>query len=114
MPVPLGTYQVIQNGLSVTTSISSSSQITMKLQLNASAEVVETRVEDGRVRGRICAVINEDGSRVVGYGQANGSADAGGWINLFEPSQRWAKIICFKGGRPVGGGQKRKSGKSTG
>jgi len=106
MPVPLGTYQIIQKGLSVTSGISSRSQTIMKLQLNANAEVVETRVEDGRVRGRICAVINEDGSRVVGHGQ---SGEINGWINLFEPNQRWAKIIVFRGGRPVGTGQKRTS-----
>ena len=108
MPVPLGTYQIIQNGLSVTSGISSTSSILMKLQLNATAEIIETRVENGRVRGRICAVINEDGSRVVGYersSSSNGSAgEACGWINLFEPNMRWAKIVCFKGGRPDNSG----------
>lgn len=109
MPVPLGTYQIIHNGLTVTTGIESTSSIAMKLQLNATAEVTETRVENGRVRGRICAVVNEDGSRVVGYEKASGSDNASGWINLFEPNQRWAKIVCFKGGRPVGGGPQSSS-----
>jgi len=109
MPVPLGTYQIIHSGLTVTTGIESTSSIVMKLQLNATAEVTETRVENGRVRGRICAVVNEDGSRVVGYEKASGSDNASGWINLFEPNQRWAKIVCFKGGRPVGGGAQSSS-----
>ena len=105
MPVPLGTYQIIQNGLSVTTNIESTSAIQMKLQLNSTVEIVETRVEDGRVRGRICAVVNEDGGSVVGFEKASKSSgnshDVNGWINLFEPDKRWAKIVCFKGGRPV-------------
>jgi len=122
MPVPLGTYQIIQSGLSVTTGISSTSSILMKIQLNATAEIIETRVEDGRVRGRICAVVNEDGTRVVGYEKAAGmrsgsstsstgtaSNNASGWIHLFEPNQRWAKIVCFKGGRPVVSQSRRQS-----
>jgi len=116
MPVPLGTYQIVQSNLYVTTAISSTSSIVMKLQMNARAEVIETRVEDGRVRGRICGVVNEDGTRVVGYekgmmsgtssssgnGVSSTSESASGWINLFEPNQRWAKIVRFKGGKPVG------------
>lgn len=121
MPVPLGTYQILHSGLSVTSGISSTSPIVMKLQVNTTAEIIETRVEDGRVRGRICTVVSEDGGKVVGYERAAGSSCCGsgggggdmpmGWINLFEPNQRWAKIICFKGGRPVvpqGGAQLRR------
>jgi hypothetical protein len=90
MPVPLGTYQIIRNGVEVTTGISSSSPVSVKLKLDACAEIVETRVEDGRVRGRMSA---------VGYGGV--SKEAKGWINLFEPTCRWAKIVCFQGGRPI-------------
>ncbi|KAL9185855.1 hypothetical protein ACHAXT_003632 [Thalassiosira profunda] len=111
MPVPLGTYQIIHAALPVTSGISPTSPVSMKLPLNATAEVVETRVEDGRVRGRICAVVNEDGSRVASTSSVAGStaSDACGWINLFEPERRWAKIVCFRGGRPVGGGSLRRS-----
>lgn len=90
MPVPLGTYQIIQNGVNITTGISSASPVSVKLKLDACAEIVETRVEDGRVRGRISA---------VGYGAV--SKEARGWIDLFEPTCRWAKIVCFQGGRPI-------------
>ncbi|KAL7521003.1 hypothetical protein ACHAWX_005693 [Stephanocyclus meneghinianus] len=90
MPVPLGTYQIIQNGVEVTTGISGSSPVSVRLKLDACAEIVETRVEDGRVRGRMSA---------VGYGGV--SKEAKGWINLFEPTCRWAKIVCFQGGRPI-------------
>jgi hypothetical protein len=90
MPVPLGTYQVIKNGLEVTTGISSLSPVSIKLKQEACAEIVETRVEDGRVRGRMSAV-----------GYSGVSKEARGWINLFEPTCRWAKIVCFQGGRPI-------------
>lgn len=74
MPVPLGTYRIIQNALTVTDCVSSSSSVVVKLHLNAAVEIVETRVEEGgstRVRGRI------------GGGKARSSGMAG-WITLFE------------------------------
>ena len=113
MPVPLGTYQIIQNGLSVTSGISVTSSTLVKLQSNINVEIIETRVENGRVRGRICSVlVNEDGTRVkagstctssTSGGSGGGGEVTNGWINLFEPNQRWAKIVTFKGGRPVSG-----------
>jgi hypothetical protein len=90
MPVPLGTYQVVQNGLAVTSGLSLNSPVSMKLKVNACAEIAETRVEGGRVRGRLTA---------VGYGGV--AKEVNGWMSLFEPTQRWAKIVCFKGGRPM-------------
>lgn len=90
-PYFTGTYQIIQNGVNITTGISSASPVSVKLKQDACAEIVETRVEDGRVRGRISA---------VGYGGI--SKEARGWIDLFEPTCRWAKIVCFQGGRPIG------------
>lgn len=90
MPVPLGTYQVVQNGLAVTSGLSMNSPVSMKLKVNACAEIAETRVEGGRVRGRLTA---------VGYGGV--AKEVYGWMSLFEPTQRWAKIVCFKGGRPI-------------
>ena len=115
MPVPLGTYQIIHNGLPVTADISVTSSTQTKLQQNTNVEVLETRVDEGRVRGRVCVVGNE---RQLATGSCAGStsgSQAGmihGWINLFEPNQRWAKIVSFKGGRPVkvdGGVPRRKN-----
>ncbi|KAL3810817.1 hypothetical protein ACHAXA_007507 [Cyclostephanos tholiformis] len=110
MPVPLGTYQIVRTGLSVTLGMHSDSSIIMKLPSKSMAEVVETCVENERVRGRICSVVNEDGARVVVEGERRGgsisvtssvgmSADVTGWIDLFEKHQRWAKIVRFKGER---------------
>ena len=96
MPVPLGTYQIMQNGLSVTSGISSTSSVLMKLQLNAKVEVIETGVENGRVRGRICVFRKEDRTKAKQMSRS-------GWINLFEPKRRWAKIVCFQDGRKVNG-----------
>jgi hypothetical protein len=112
MPVPLGTYQIIRTGLPVTSGMSSDSSVIMKLQAKSMAEVVETCVENGRVRGRICAVVNEDGTRVVVECEHKGgsvsiasgggmSGDATGWIDLFEKNQRWAKIVRFRFGKAV-------------
>mmetsp|Transcript_30544 Transcript_30544/g.63904 ORF Transcript_30544/g.63904 Transcript_30544/m.63904 type:complete len:512 (-) Transcript_30544:889-2424(-) len=76
MPVPLGTYRIIQNALTVTSAVASYSSVVMKLHLNATVDIVETRVEEGgssRVRGRI------------GNGSTRSSSSAVvGWITLFE------------------------------
>jgi len=107
MPVPLGTYQIIHNGLLVTADISVTSSTQTKLQHNTNVEVLETRVDEGRVRGRICTVIGNNERQIAAgscAGSTTGGSQAGmiiGWINLFEPNQRWAKIVSFKGGRPV-------------
>jgi hypothetical protein len=112
MPVPLGTYQIVRSGLSVTLGMSSNSSIITKLPSKSMAEVVETCVEHERVRGRICSVVNEDGTRVVVECEHRGGsvsiassvgmgADASGWIDLFEKNQRWAKIVRFKGDKAV-------------
>ncbi len=111
MPVPLGTYQIVRGGLSVTFGRSSDSTMIAKLPSKSMAEVVETCVENERVRGRICSAADEDGTRVVvecehgggsmsiASGNRGGdSGDAAGWIDLFEKNQRWAKIVRFKGG----------------
>jgi len=103
MPVPLGTYQNLQDGLVITSGVSSTSPMITKLKKDACAEIVETRVEDGRVRGRIQSVI---------YGGA--TTEANGFINLFEPKYRWAKIVSFKGGRPVNSQANGSSGNGNG
>jgi len=59
-------------------------------------EVVETRVEDGKVRGRLSAIICAAGiSR--------------GWISIFDPSCRWAKFV----GRDSSGNGNGGSGKGA-
>jgi len=86
MPVPLGTYQIIQDALTVTISIASNSSLVTRLGLNATVEIIETHVEDrsgdgSRVRG-LLLVKNEDnnGSRPP----SSGAMISGGWITLFE------------------------------
>ena len=69
----------------------------MKLQLNTKVEIMETGVENGRVRGRICVVRKEDEANAEQLSRS-------GWINLFEPKRRWAKIVCFQDGRKVNDG----------
>ncbi len=72
--VPLGTYQIVHTGLLVTAGMSSDSSIIMKLQSKSMVEVVQTCVENGRVRGRICAVVNEDGTHLVVEYEHRGSS----------------------------------------
>ncbi len=45
--------------------MSSDSSIIMKLQSKSMAEVVQTCIKNGCVRGRICAVVNEDSTCLV-------------------------------------------------
>ena len=111
MPVPFGTYQIVRNGLSVTTGMSSDSSIIMTLQAKMMTEVIETCVVNGRVRGRICSVMSEDGTCIAiecteqrGGGSISSCLSSGertAWIDLFERNQRWAKIVRFRIGRSV-------------
>ncbi len=112
MPVPLGTYQIVRTGLLVTAGMSYDSSIVAKLQTKYMAEVVETCVENGRVRGKIRAVVNEEGTRVVVECEHRGGSvsvasssgkggDVIGWVDLFEKNQRWAKIVRFRSGKAV-------------
>jgi len=101
MPVPLGTYKIVQgNGVPVTTGADAASSVLATLGQNSTAKVVETRVQDGRVRGRVGAAANEDGSPVAAGGSV-GCGGGGGWISLFAPDQRWATIVSLQDGRPL-------------
>lgn len=101
MPVPLGTYRVGRDdGVAVTATAAAASAVLATLEQHATAEIVETRVEDGRVRGRVGAAAHEDGSRAAAGGSL-GSGGGGGWIHLFEPHQRWATIVRLQDGRPL-------------
>mmetsp|Transcript_22244 Transcript_22244/g.45830 ORF Transcript_22244/g.45830 Transcript_22244/m.45830 type:complete len:340 (+) Transcript_22244:894-1913(+) len=97
MPVPLGQYSIIYpHGLPVTAGFSRHTPIKTKLKLDDIVEVVETRVEDGKVRGRLSAIICAAGiSR--------------GWISIFDPSCRWAKFV----GRDSSGNGNGGSGKGA-
>ncbi|KAL7544658.1 hypothetical protein ACHAWF_008026 [Thalassiosira exigua] len=86
-PVPFGTYRIVQNAVPVTLGVSPASPVIATLKLNATAEIIETCVEDECVRGRICTVVNDDESH------SGLSQDAGGWINLVGPNQMWAKMV---------------------
>ena len=100
MPVPLGTYQVVKtNGVLVTAGASGTSPVLATLGQNTEVEVVETRVEDGRVRGRVGAVAREDKSGAT----AGESVDCrrGGWVDLLDLHERWAKIVRLRDGRPL-------------
>lgn len=84
IPVPLGKYQTIQDALSVTVGIASSSSLARELALTSTIEVIETHVEHGnnadgssnRVRGHIRFFANEEGTVDCGTNS--------GWITLFE------------------------------
>lgn len=100
MPVPIGRYQIMEGGISVSSDIipSPSSPLVMKLPLNATVKIIKTHVisfegegksssSNSRVRGRVVCVVvaNEDGS--FRYSSSSGSAEcdvASGWMTLFE------------------------------
>ena len=75
MPVPLGTYQTSHPSLPVSMRLSRHSLASAKLKLDTFVKVAETSIENGRVRSRICAIVN-----------GNARKDIYGSISLFEPS----------------------------
>jgi len=100
LPVPLGTYQILKDGgVNVTAGVLAASPVLTTLGKHARVEVVETRVDDGRVRGRVGAAAREDQRRMRTGDSAGGSG--GGWVNLLEPHERWAKIVRLRDGRPL-------------
>lgn len=89
-PVPLGMYRITQPTF-VTQEIGHKSPVIAQLKVNTSVRVMETRVEEGCVRGRVNIIVD---------GQDDGSQDhrrvketMAGWVSLFEPpSFRWAEL----------------------
>ncbi|KAL9189725.1 hypothetical protein ACHAXT_009400 [Thalassiosira profunda] len=87
-PVPFGTYRITRPALLTHGSGQNTPAIT-QLKENAWVQVLNTRVEDGCVRGRVNVVIASD---------LNGDATrkqelVTGWVSLFEPpSTRWAEL----------------------
>jgi hypothetical protein len=89
-PVDLGVYKVVHpNGVILTEGICPNTPIITTLKQNAFADVIETRVEDGCVRGKIKIFLSCDLSET---GDKNT-----GWISLFEPpSFVWAELVSNK------------------
>ncbi|KAL7548161.1 hypothetical protein ACHAWF_011460 [Thalassiosira exigua] len=93
LPVPLGLYRIVSPTF-LTRGAGRGSPAIARLGDRARVRVVETRVEEGRVRGRIDAVAvaenEEDGASLT---------PAAGWISLFEPpSSRWAEPVATQRG----------------
>ena len=86
-PVALGVYKIVHpDGVFLTEGIGPNTPIVTTLKQNACAEVVETRVEEGCVRGKINIFLSCDLSEM---GDKNT-----GWISLFEPpSFVWAELV---------------------
>ena len=89
-PVKLGVYKVIHpDGVFLTEGIGPNTPVISTLKQNALAEVTETRVEDGCVRGKINIFLSCDLSEM---GDKNT-----GWISLFEPPNFvWAELVTEK------------------
>ena len=70
------------------TGMESHTDTITKLKVNARVKVVETSVDNGRVRGRICSAANENARK----------KEINGWISLFEfnTSCQWAKFVFSK------------------
>ncbi|KAL3782274.1 hypothetical protein ACHAWO_003608 [Cyclotella atomus] len=82
MHVPIGVFKVVYpDGLPVLMGVQSNAPSAMDLELDSFVQVIETRVNDGRVCGRIIAVIND-----------NIRHEIHGWIYLFESKKRWCKF----------------------
>jgi hypothetical protein len=91
--VKLGVYKVIHpDGVFLTEGIGPNTPVISTLKQNALAEVTETRVEDGCVRGKINIFLSCDLSEM---GDKNT-----GWISLFEPPNFvWAEPVSEKKGK---------------
>jgi len=95
-PVPLGTYRITHPTL-LTLGSGHKTPVIMQLEENIFVRVVETRVEDGCVRGRVDIDVSDEY-----YGTTDGGEDdtsrtkesVSGWVSLFEPpSFSWAELI---------------------
>jgi hypothetical protein len=82
MHVPIGVYKVVYaDGLPVMMGVYAGAPSAIDLELDSFVQVVETCVQNGRVYGRIIAVIND-----------NVRVETHGWIFLFESKRRWCKF----------------------
>ena len=94
-PVPLGTYRTTRPAVVVTRGVGNGTSTVARLGENARVRVVETRLEGGRVRGRVVAGAAAERNAHRGGGDARDvPAEIAGWVSLFEhPSFRWAEHI---------------------
>ena len=90
-PVPLGTYRVV-SPTGLTQGIGHGTRLLAELRTNAFVRAVETRVENGCVRGRVDAVLFEQGDGSIVRDSISG------WVNLFQPpGYRWAELSSCGG-----------------
>ena len=84
MHVPIGVYRVAtSDGLPVFMGVETNTPSFMELPQDSYIEIAETQVStDGRVCGRIIAVIN-----------GNDRYELQGWIHLFEKRKRYCKFV---------------------
>lgn len=91
-PVPLGTYK-ITHPTSVTKHIGLKTTVITRLTENSCVEVIDTKVEDGCVRG----LVHISGSELYHDDDGRSNTDEAmltGWVCLFEPpSFSWAELI---------------------
>jgi hypothetical protein len=91
--VPLGTYRMTCPADLTCDVGSDTSTVVARLEENSRVRVVETRVEDGCVRGRVVDVVFADTD--AHFGHRKGVSEAiTGWVILFEPpSFTWAEHV---------------------
>jgi len=92
-PVPLGTYRITHptNLSPDVLKNAANDDVVIQLEKNERVRIVETRVEDGCVRGRVGEVFSARRSRHI---NSKDTQKTIGWISLFEPpSLRWAEHI---------------------
>ena len=91
--VPLGTYRITHptNLSPDVLKNAANDDVVTQLEKNERVRIVETRVEDGCVRGRVGEVFSARRSRHI---NSKDTQKTIGWISLFEPpSLRWAEHI---------------------
>jgi len=93
-PVPLGAYRMTyQTG--VTCDVGNGTAVVAQIEEKARVRVVETRVENGCVRGRVVGVRTEKSSHRRDVRDVLTTTT--GWVSLFEPpSCKWAEHISDK------------------
>jgi hypothetical protein len=94
--VPLGTYRITQptNLSSDILKNAAIDDVVTQLDKNERVRIVETRVEDGCVRGRVVEVFSARRQHRHVNSKDTQMAKTIGWISLFEPpSLRWAEHI---------------------
>ena len=90
-PVPLGTYR-ITHPTELTQGVGYQTRVITELKETARVRVIETRVEDGCVRGRVIVPVISANNGVKEEARIRESVT--GWVNLFEPSSfRWAELV---------------------